>query len=100
MAGGRTPPAGDPHVPSHTGPQVHKEKPTLIFRVRKGQGQSEPGEYQQRLSLQDRGTALVLSHVTPQDERIFLCQVKRPQSQEHRIQLRVYSECLAGLRGA
>ncbi|XP_012910414.2 cell surface glycoprotein MUC18 isoform X1 [Mustela putorius furo] len=69
---------------------VHKEKPTLIFRVRKGQGQSEPGEYQQRLSLQDRGTALVLSHVTPQDERIFLCQVKRPQSQEHRIQLRVY----------
>ncbi|XP_032724608.1 cell surface glycoprotein MUC18 isoform X2 [Lontra canadensis] len=69
---------------------VHKEKPTLIFRVRKGQGQSEPGEYQQRLSLQDRGTALVLSHVTPHDERIFLCQVKRPQSQEHRIQLRVY----------
>uniref|UniRef100_A0A8C7EJM1 Melanoma cell adhesion molecule n=1 Tax=Neovison vison TaxID=452646 RepID=A0A8C7EJM1_NEOVI len=69
---------------------VHKEKPTLIFRVRKGQGQSEPGEYQQRLSLQDRGTTLVLSHVTPQDERIFLCQVKRPQSQEHRIQLRVY----------
>ncbi|XP_047549750.1 cell surface glycoprotein MUC18 isoform X1 [Lutra lutra] len=69
---------------------VHKEKPTLIFRVRKGQGQSEPGEYQKRLSLQDRGTALVLSHVTPHDERIFLCQVKRPQSQEHRIQLRVY----------
>ncbi|XP_045653928.1 cell surface glycoprotein MUC18 isoform X1 [Ursus americanus] len=69
---------------------VHKEKPTLIFRVRKGQGQSEPGEYQQRLSLQDRGTTLALSHVTPHDERVFLCQGKRPQSQEHRIQLRVY----------
>ncbi|XP_064433414.1 cell surface glycoprotein MUC18 isoform X2 [Mirounga angustirostris] len=69
---------------------VHKEKPTLIFRVRKGQGQSEPGEYQQRLSLQDRGTTLALSHITPHDERIFLCQAKRPQSHEHRIQLRVY----------
>nr|XP_060460999.1 cell surface glycoprotein MUC18 isoform X2 [Panthera onca] len=69
---------------------VHKEKPTLIFRVRKGQGQSEPGEYQHRLSLLDRGTTLALAHVTPHDERIFLCQGKRPQSQEHRIQLRVY----------
>ncbi|XP_049467846.1 cell surface glycoprotein MUC18 isoform X2 [Panthera uncia] len=69
---------------------VHKEKPTLIFRVRKGQGQSEPGEYQHRLSLLDRGTTLALAHVAPHDERIFLCQGKRPQSQEHRIQLRVY----------
>ncbi|XP_006936785.3 cell surface glycoprotein MUC18 isoform X2 [Felis catus] len=69
---------------------VHKEKPTLIFRVRKGQGQSEPGEYQHRLSLLDRGTTLALAHVTPHDERIFLCQGKRPQSQEHRIQLHVY----------
>ncbi|KAF5921251.1 hypothetical protein HPG69_018651 [Diceros bicornis minor] len=72
---------------------VHKEKPTLIFRVRQGQGQSEPGEYQHRLSLQDKGTTLALTHVTPHDERIFLCQGKRPRSQEHRIQLRVYSEC-------
>lgn len=78
---------------------MHKEKPTLIFRVRKGQGQSEPGEYQQRLSLQDRGTTLALSHVTPHDERVFLCQGKRPQSQEHRIQLRVYSECPSAPRG-
>ncbi|VFV40941.1 cell surface glycoprotein muc18 [Lynx pardinus] len=69
---------------------VHKEKPTLIFRVRKGQGQSEPGEYQHRLSLLDRGTTLALAHVTPHDERVFLCQGKRPQSQEHRIQLHVY----------
>ncbi|XP_059959683.1 cell surface glycoprotein MUC18 isoform X2 [Mesoplodon densirostris] len=69
---------------------VHKEKPTLIFRVRQGQGQSEPGEYQNRLSLQDRGTTLALTGITPHDERIFLCQGKRPRSQEHRIQLRVY----------
>ncbi|ELK12069.1 Cell surface glycoprotein MUC18 [Pteropus alecto] len=69
---------------------VHKEKPTLIFRVRQGQGQSEPGEYQHRLSLQDKGTTLALTYVTPHDERIFLCQGKRPRSQEHRIQLRVY----------
>ncbi|KAL2807394.1 cell surface glycoprotein MUC18 precursor [Daubentonia madagascariensis] len=69
---------------------VHKEKPTLIFRVRQGQGQSEPGEYQHRLSLQGRGGALALTQVTPHDERIFLCQSKRPRSQEHRIQLRVY----------
>ncbi|XP_037361336.1 cell surface glycoprotein MUC18 isoform X1 [Talpa occidentalis] len=69
---------------------VHKEKPTLIFRVRQGQGHSEPGEYQNRLSLQDKGTTLVLTHVTPHDERIFLCQGKRPRSQEHRLQLRVY----------
>ncbi|XP_057551985.1 cell surface glycoprotein MUC18 isoform X2 [Hippopotamus amphibius kiboko] len=69
---------------------VHKEKPTLIFRVRQGQGQSEPGEYQHRLSLQDKGTTLALTGITPHDERIFLCQGKRPRSQEHRIQLRVY----------
>ncbi|XP_019571900.2 cell surface glycoprotein MUC18 isoform X1 [Rhinolophus sinicus] len=69
---------------------VHKEKPTLIFRVRQGQGQSEPGEYQHRLSLEDKGTTLALTHVTPHDERIFLCQGKHPRSQERRIQLRVY----------
>ncbi|XP_078195811.1 cell surface glycoprotein MUC18 isoform X1 [Callithrix jacchus] len=69
---------------------VHKEKRVLIFRVRQGQGQSEPGEYQHRLSLQDRGATLALTQVTPHDERIFLCQGKRPRSQEHRIQLRVY----------
>lgn len=69
---------------------VHKEKPTLIFRVRQGQGQSEPGEYQHRLSLEGKGTTLALTHVTPHDERIFLCQGKHPRSQEHRIQLRVY----------
>ncbi|XP_062950341.1 cell surface glycoprotein MUC18 [Cynocephalus volans] len=69
---------------------VHKEKPTLIFRVRQGQGHSEPGEYQHRLSLQGRGATLALTQVTPHDERIFLCQSKRPRSQEHRIQLRVY----------
>ncbi|XP_065738232.1 cell surface glycoprotein MUC18 [Phocoena phocoena] len=69
---------------------VHKEKPTLIFLVRQGQGQSEPGEYQNRLSLQDQGTTLALARITPHDERIFLCQGKRPRSQEHRIQLRVY----------
>ncbi|XP_055129449.1 cell surface glycoprotein MUC18 isoform X2 [Symphalangus syndactylus] len=69
---------------------VHKEKRILIFRVRQGQGQSEPGEYQQRLSLQDRGATLALTQVTPHDERIFLCQGKRPRSQEYRIQLRVY----------
>ncbi|KAM5316069.1 cell surface glycoprotein MUC18 isoform 8-T8 [Glossophaga mutica] len=69
---------------------VHKEKPTLIFRVYQDHGQSEPGEYQHRLSLQDKGTTLALTHVTPQDERIFLCQGKRPRSQDHRFQLRVY----------
>ncbi|XP_007934624.1 cell surface glycoprotein MUC18 [Orycteropus afer afer] len=69
---------------------VYKEKPTLIYRVRQGQGQSEPGEYQHRLSLQGRGATLALAHVTPHDERIFLCQGKRPRSQEHRIQLQVY----------
>lgn len=69
---------------------VHKEKPTLIFRVRHGLGQSEPGEYQHRLSLQDAGSTLALTHVTPHDERVFLCQGKRPPSQEYRLQLRVY----------
>lgn len=51
------------------------------------------GVYQNRLSLQDKGTTLALTGITPHDERIFLCQGKRPRSQEHRIQLRVYSEC-------
>ncbi|XP_014444760.1 cell surface glycoprotein MUC18 isoform X1 [Tupaia chinensis] len=69
---------------------VHKGKSTLIFRVRQGQGQSEPGEYQHRLSLQGKGPTLALTQVTPHDERVFLCQGKRPRSQEHRIQLRVY----------
>ena len=64
----------------------------LIFRVRQGQGQSEPGEYHNRLSLQDKGTTLVLTGVTPHDDRIFTCQGKR-RAQEHRIRLRVYSEC-------
>lgn len=86
-------------LPLCTSPQVHKEKPTLIFRVRQGQGQSEPGDYQHRLSLQDRGTTLALTHVTPHDERVFLCQGKRPRSQEHRVQLRVYSECPFRPRG-
>ncbi|DAA22197.1 cell surface glycoprotein MUC18 precursor [Bos taurus] len=68
---------------------VHKEKRMLIFRVRQGQGQSEPGEYHNRLSLQDKGTTLVLTGVTPHDDRIFTCQGKR-RAQEHRIRLRVY----------
>ncbi|KAB0370998.1 hypothetical protein FD755_017407, partial [Muntiacus reevesi] len=68
---------------------VHKEKRTLIFRVRQGQGQSEPGEYHNRLSLQDKGTALALTGVTPHDDRIFTCQGRR-RAQEHRIRLRVY----------
>uniref|UniRef100_H0W3A3 Cell surface glycoprotein MUC18 n=2 Tax=Cavia porcellus TaxID=10141 RepID=H0W3A3_CAVPO len=69
---------------------VHKEKRTPIFHVRQGQGQSEPGEYQHRLSLQGPGTALAVAQVGPHDERVFLCQSRRPRSQEHRIQLRVY----------
>ncbi|KFO31048.1 Cell surface glycoprotein MUC18 [Fukomys damarensis] len=69
---------------------IHKEKRTLIFRVRQGQGQSEPGQYHDRLSLQGPGASLVLTQVTPHDDRVFLCQSKRPRSQEHRIQLRVY----------
>ncbi|XP_004385683.1 cell surface glycoprotein MUC18 [Trichechus manatus latirostris] len=69
---------------------VYKEKPVLIYRVRQGQGHSEPGEYQHRLSLQGKGAILALAHVTPHDERIFLCQGKRSRSQEHRIQLQVY----------
>ncbi|XP_006895685.1 PREDICTED: cell surface glycoprotein MUC18 [Elephantulus edwardii] len=70
---------------------VHKEKQALIYRVRQGQGQSEPGEYQDRLSLHGRGATLALAHVTPHDERsVFLCRSKRSRSQEHRIQLQVY----------
>ncbi|KAM5245712.1 cell surface glycoprotein MUC18 [Ctenodactylus gundi] len=69
---------------------VHKEKRTLIFSVRQGQGKSEPGEYQHRLSLQGPGAIVALSQVTPHDERVFLCQGRRPRSQEHRIQLRVF----------
>ena len=74
----------------------------LIFRVRQGQGQSEPGEYHNRLSLQDKGTTLVLTGVTPHDDRIFTCQGKR-RAQEHRIRLRVYRSALSvpcGQRGA
>lgn len=74
-------------------PQVHREKPALIFHVRQGRGQSEPGEYQHRLSLREAGAALALAHVTPHDERVFLCRAKRPGPREHRLQLRVYSEC-------
>ncbi|KAG8522217.1 Cell surface glycoprotein MUC18 [Galemys pyrenaicus] len=66
----------------------HKEKLIPIYRIRQGQGQSEPGEYQRR--LQNEGTTLVLKEVTPHDERIFLCQGKRSRSQERRFQLRVY----------
>ncbi|XP_023576928.1 cell surface glycoprotein MUC18 isoform X2 [Octodon degus] len=69
---------------------VHKEKRTPIFRVRQGQGQSEPGEYQHRLSLQGPGSTLALAQVGPHDERVFLCQSRRPRAQEHHIQLRVY----------
>uniref|UniRef100_A0A8C5KPY1 Cell surface glycoprotein MUC18 n=1 Tax=Jaculus jaculus TaxID=51337 RepID=A0A8C5KPY1_JACJA len=69
---------------------IHKERKTLMFRVRQGQGHSEPGEYQHRLSLQDAGATLALTQVTPHDERVFVCQSKRPRLQEHHIQLRVF----------
>ncbi|KAM6159023.1 cell surface glycoprotein MUC18 [Rhynchocyon petersi] len=70
---------------------IHKEKQALIYRVRRGQSQPEPGEYQHRLSLHGGGPTLALADVTPYDERtIFLCHSKRPHSKEHRIQLQVY----------
>ncbi|XP_036279003.1 cell surface glycoprotein MUC18 isoform X1 [Pipistrellus kuhlii] len=69
---------------------VHREKPVLIFRVLQGQGHSVAGEYEHRLSLREAGAALALTHVTPHDERVFLCQAKPPGPGEHRLQLRVY----------
>uniref|UniRef100_A0A8C6RVE4 Cell surface glycoprotein MUC18 n=1 Tax=Nannospalax galili TaxID=1026970 RepID=A0A8C6RVE4_NANGA len=70
----------------------HKEREVLIFRVRHGQGQSEPGEYQHRLSLQGPEATLALSQVTPHDEHIFVCKSKRPRLQDYHMELRVYSE--------
>lgn len=75
-------------------PQIHREQQTLIFRVRQGQGQREPGDYEHRLSLQDSGATLALSQVTPHDERIFLCRSHRPRLPDHYMKLQVYSECL------
>ncbi|XP_036049843.1 cell surface glycoprotein MUC18 isoform X3 [Onychomys torridus] len=69
---------------------IHKERQIPIFRVRQGQGQSEPGEYEHRLSLQDSGATLALSQVTPHDERMFLCRSKRPRLPDHSIELQVY----------
>ncbi|KAM4827932.1 cell surface glycoprotein MUC18 [Thomomys bottae] len=69
---------------------IHKGKQTAIFHVRQGQGQSEYGEYKHRLSFPGPGNTLALHQVTPQDDRIFLCQSKSPGLQDHRIQLRVY----------
>lgn len=73
--------------------QIHKERQILIFRVHQGKGQSEPGEYEHRLSLQDSVASLALSHVTPHDERMFLCKSKRPRLQDHYVELQVFSEC-------
>ncbi|XP_052613755.1 LOW QUALITY PROTEIN: cell surface glycoprotein MUC18 [Peromyscus californicus insignis] len=69
---------------------IHKERQIPIFRVRQGQGQSESGEYEHRLSLQDSGATLALSQVTPHDERMFLCKSKRPRLPDHYIELQVY----------
>lgn len=71
-------------------PQIHREQQTLIFRVRQGQGQREPGDYEHRLSLQDSGATLALSQVTPHDERIFLCRSHRPRLPDHYMKLQVY----------
>ncbi|XP_074071358.1 cell surface glycoprotein MUC18 isoform X3 [Macrotis lagotis] len=69
----------------------YKDQRTHIFQVRQGQGQPDPGEYQQRLTLLD-GVNLSLAHVTPKDERIFICQVKALGShpREKYTQLRIY----------
>lgn len=94
-------PSGRPGPqPSTAAPQVHKERQTPIFSVHQGRGQSAPGEYQDRLSLQGQGATLALAHVTPHDERIFLCRGGHPRSPGHRIQLRVYSECPSGPAGS
>lgn len=69
---------------------IHREEQVLIFRVRQGQGRSEPGEYEHRLSLQGSGATLALSQVTPHDERTFLCKSKRPRLPDHYIKLQVY----------
>lgn len=75
-------------------PQIHREQQVPIFRVYQGRGQSEPGEYEHRLSLQGSGATLALSQVTPHDERTFLCKSKWPKLPDHYIKLQVYSECL------
>ncbi|XP_007494718.1 cell surface glycoprotein MUC18 isoform X3 [Monodelphis domestica] len=69
----------------------HKDQLIPIFRVRQGQGQPDPGDYQHRLTLLG-GANLSLAHVTPRDERIFICQVKAigSHTQEKHIQLRIY----------
>ncbi|XP_036600318.1 cell surface glycoprotein MUC18 isoform X2 [Trichosurus vulpecula] len=69
----------------------HKDQRIHIFQVRRGQGQPDPGEYQHRLTLVD-GANLSLAHVTPKDERIFICQVKglTSNTQEKYIQLQIY----------
>ncbi|XP_052044543.1 cell surface glycoprotein MUC18 isoform X1 [Apodemus sylvaticus] len=69
---------------------IHKERQILIFRVHQGKGQSEPGEYEHRLSLHDSGATLALSQVTPHDERTFLCKSKRPRLQDHYVALQVF----------
>ncbi|XP_055478303.1 cell surface glycoprotein MUC18 isoform X1 [Psammomys obesus] len=69
---------------------IHREEQVLIFRVRQGQGRSEPGEYEHRLSLQGSGATLALSQVTPHDERTFLCKSKRPRLPDHYTKLQVY----------
>ncbi|KAL1781579.1 cell surface glycoprotein MUC18 isoform X1 [Sigmodon hispidus] len=69
---------------------IHKERQIPIFHVRQGQGQNEPGEYEHRLSLQGSGANVVLSQITPHDERTFLCKSKRPRLQDHYIELQVY----------
>ncbi|XP_076432199.1 cell surface glycoprotein MUC18 isoform X3 [Peromyscus maniculatus bairdii] len=69
---------------------IHKERQIPIFRVHQGQGQSEPGEYEHRLSLQDSGATLALSQVTPHDERMFLCKSKRPRLLDHYTELQVF----------
>ncbi|XP_044522320.1 cell surface glycoprotein MUC18 isoform X1 [Gracilinanus agilis] len=69
----------------------HKDQLIPIFRVRQGQGQPDPGDYQHRLTLLG-GANLSLAHVTPRDERTFVCQVKAlgSRTQEKHIQLRIY----------
>ncbi|XP_051012232.1 cell surface glycoprotein MUC18 isoform X2 [Acomys russatus] len=69
---------------------IHRKQQIPIFRVRQGQGQSEPGEYEHRLSLQDSGATLALSQVTPYDTRIFLCKSSRPRLPDHYVKLQVY----------
>lgn len=69
---------------------IHKERQIPIFRVHQGKGQSEPGEYEHRLSLHGPGATLALSQVTPHDDRVFLCKSKQPRPQDHYVELQVY----------